>query len=85
MTIIEIRRVELEDLEQFNRLLNSICQEKLFLGSVDGVSMDEHRRFLTNIVENALPQVVAVSGSEVVGWCDVIPGSITGFTHGKRR
>ena len=79
--MIEIREVRIEDIEKFNDLLNSICKERLYLGFLDGIPLEEHRSFVKNVIRKDLPQVMAVSNSEVVGWCDVLPNSVKGFTH----
>lgn len=78
---VTIRKVRKDDLASFNAALNEICAERRFLGSVRGFPLDVHRGFLENILQKDLPQVVAVDGSEVVGWCDILPGFEEGFTH----
>jgi ribosomal protein S18 acetylase RimI-like enzyme len=35
---------------------------------------------LSNI-RNKIPQIVAVEGETVIGWCDIVPNRGEGFTH----
>lgn len=82
--MIEIRKVEIEDLEQFNALLNTICKERLYLAFLNGIPLEKHRPFLENVISNGLPQIMALSKDEIVGWCDVLPNPVEGFTHTGR-
>jgi len=36
---------------------------------------------LKHIIDNLLPEVVAVKDKQIVGWCDIIPGFRAGYTH----
>lgn len=82
--MVEIRKVVIEDLEDFNALLNSICKERSYLAYLDGVPLEKHRRLLENVVSKELPQMMAVVKGKIVGWCDVLPNPIEGFTHTGR-
>jgi RimJ/RimL family protein N-acetyltransferase len=78
---LTIRPVQMSDLENLNQALNAICAERKYVASVDGFSLDKHRQFLDNILQKDLPQMVALVGTKLVGWCDIIPYSEEGFTH----
>lgn len=39
---------------------------------------------MENVVSKGQPQVMAVSNNEIVGWCDVLPNPVKGFTHTGR-
>jgi ribosomal protein S18 acetylase RimI-like enzyme len=64
-----------------NDAVNAVAAEKRYLATVDGFSLEETRAFVTRVVEGSLPQVVAVVGEAVVGFCDILPNGLTGFTH----
>jgi len=76
-----IREVQERDLASFNEALNEVCAERKFLGVVKGFPIETHRNFLKRILEKHLPQVVAVDGSKVIGWCDILSSETEGFTH----
>ncbi|WP_404787334.1 GNAT family N-acetyltransferase [Altericista sp. CCNU0014] len=81
MNTIEIRPFEPSDLESFNRTLNTICAERRYLASVDGFSLEESRQFIESSLDAGTIHQVAAVGSQIVGWCDIIPHSEAGFTH----
>jgi ribosomal protein S18 acetylase RimI-like enzyme len=81
---IHIRKVQEEDLASFNKTLNGVAAERKYVASVTGFPLETHRHFLQSNIENNLPQVVALDGTAVVGWCDIIPGFEEGFTHSGR-
>jgi ribosomal protein S18 acetylase RimI-like enzyme len=80
-TDVHIRPTVETDTESFCDGINGIAKEKWYVATVEGFSLEQTRTFLKKIVENSLPQVVAVSEKIVVGWCDIIPRKTTGFMH----
>jgi ribosomal protein S18 acetylase RimI-like enzyme len=81
---VEIRPVHESDAESLREAVKAIAAEKWYLATVDGFSLEETRSFLKRIVEGNLPQVTAVAGDKVVGFCDILPNSAAGFTHVAR-
>jgi RimJ/RimL family protein N-acetyltransferase len=81
MNTIEIRPFELSDLESLNKTLNAICAERRYLASVDGFSLEESRQFIESSLDTGMIQQVAAVGTQIVGWCDIIPHPESGFTH----
>jgi RimJ/RimL family protein N-acetyltransferase len=84
MNTIEIRPFQISDIESFNATLNTICAERRYLASVDGFSLEESRQFIQSGLDGGIIQQVAVIGTQIVGWCDIIPYPETGFTHVAR-
>jgi RimJ/RimL family protein N-acetyltransferase len=79
---VKIRPVQLADAASLRATITEVAQEKWFLATVTGFSAEQTLEFLRAAVEGSLPMVVAVSADEVVGWCDIIPGSPDkGFAH----
>jgi RimJ/RimL family protein N-acetyltransferase len=79
---VKIRAVQLADAASLRASVNEVAQEKWFLATVTGFSAEQTLEFVRAAVEGSLPVVVAVSADEVVGWCDIIPGSPDkGFAH----
>jgi ribosomal protein S18 acetylase RimI-like enzyme len=84
MHTIEIRTFQPSDLESFNATLNTVCAERRYLASVDGFSLEKSRQFIQSGLEGGMIQQVAVVGTQIVGWCDIIPYPEPGFTHVAR-
>jgi ribosomal protein S18 acetylase RimI-like enzyme len=80
-TQIRIRPAQQTDAESFSAGVKSVAAEKWFLATVDGFSLEQTRDFLQRAIEKSLPLLVAVRADEVVGWCDVMPLTVSGFTH----
>jgi ribosomal protein S18 acetylase RimI-like enzyme len=80
-TQIHIRPARQTDAESLNTGIKNVAAEKWFLATVDGFSLEQTRDFLQRAIEKALPVLVAVDGDEVVGWCDITPSTMSGFTH----
>jgi RimJ/RimL family protein N-acetyltransferase len=84
MNTIDIRPFQPSDLESFNATLNAVCAERRYLASVDEFSLEESRQFLQNRLDGGMIQQVAAVGTQIVGWCDIIPYPEPGFTHVAR-
>ena len=70
-----------EFIEGFHSCLDAVARERRYLGFLEAPPLERVRAFVeTNIAEN-LPQFVAVLGGRVVGWCDISPETLPGFTH----
>ena len=78
---INIRPALQTDAESLNAGIKSVAAEKWFLATVDGFSLEQTRDFLQRAIEKSLPLLVAVHGDEVVGWCDIMPLTVSGFAH----
>jgi ribosomal protein S18 acetylase RimI-like enzyme len=70
-----------EHIEGFHRCLDSVARERIHLGFLEAPSLERIRGFVSDNIVRDLPQFVAVRGSEVVGWSDISPEELTGFTH----
>jgi ribosomal protein S18 acetylase RimI-like enzyme len=81
---IDIRKVQESDLASFNQTLNEVAEERKYLSLIKGVPIESHRQFVVRNIERDNPQVVALDGDSVVGWCDIVPGFEEGYTHAGR-
>jgi ribosomal protein S18 acetylase RimI-like enzyme len=78
---IKIVPIAEEYIEGFHRCLDSVARERRHLAFVQAPPFESARKFvLSNIAKN-VPQLVALSGDDVVGWCDISPMKLEGFTH----
>jgi len=78
---VRIRPPREADAASFRDAVNAVAAEKWYLATVDGFSLDQTRAFLRRVIDGSLPQVLAVVGDEVIGFCDVLPNPAKGFTH----
>lgn len=64
---------------ELHRALDIVAREKLFLAFTQAPPFEESLAFYRSIVAGDLCQFVALEGTSVVGWCDILP------THGEAR
>lgn len=78
---IKILPIAEETIESFHRCLNAVARERRHLAFVQAPSFESARQFVLSNIARNMPQFVALSGDDVVGWCDIIPMELEGFTH----
>jgi ribosomal protein S18 acetylase RimI-like enzyme len=78
---VHIRPTRETDAASYCDAVRAVAAEKWYLATVDGYSLEQTREFVKAVVEGSLPQVMAVAGDVVVGFCDIIPNPAQGFTH----
>jgi ribosomal protein S18 acetylase RimI-like enzyme len=72
--MIRIRPIRETDIPAFREALDSVCRERRFLAALEAPPLESTRAFVANNVRRDLPQVVALDGEKLVGWCDALPG-----------
>jgi len=78
---VQILPIAEEYVAGFHQCLDSVARERLYLGFVEAPGLDVIREFVRSNIAQDPPQFVAVEGDIVVGWCDILPESLQGFTH----
>lgn len=58
-------------IEGFCKAVASVCQERIYLTTFDGFTLDESRSFVQYNKSKGLPNLVALHDGKVIGWCDV--------------
>jgi RimJ/RimL family protein N-acetyltransferase len=61
--------------------VKAVAEEKWYLATVDGWSLEDTGAFLQHIVAGGLPQATAFAAGKVIGFCDILPLAALGFTH----
>jgi L-amino acid N-acyltransferase YncA len=62
-----------EHIETFHAALDRVARERKYLAMLEAPPLEKFRAFVMNNIENSIfPQVVALHGGKVVGWCDVM-------------
>lgn len=78
---VAIRMIRETDIDSFWACLDSVCRERLWLGSFEGYPIESTRKFVTDMIENDNAQFVAVDGETVVGWIDITPSRLPVSGH----
>jgi len=81
---VQIRPARESDAASLCAAVKAVAAEKIYLATIDGYSLEQTRAFLKHIMDGSLPQMTAVVEREVVGFCDIIPKAVQGFTHVAR-
>jgi RimJ/RimL family protein N-acetyltransferase len=63
--------IEAGHIESFHRALDMVARERKYLTFLEAPPLEETRGFVLGMIEKRNPQIVAVAGEEVVGWCDI--------------
>ena len=66
-----VRRIQLQDAEDFRECLDSVARERKYLAQVEAPPISKVREFVAQSVEHDAAQYVAVINDKIVGWCDV--------------
>jgi RimJ/RimL family protein N-acetyltransferase len=68
---IEILPIAPEHIPGFWQVLDVVARERKYLASTEAPPIESTREFVMNNIAARNPQLVALAGGEVVGWCDV--------------
>jgi ribosomal protein S18 acetylase RimI-like enzyme len=78
---IEIVPIKPEHIESFRGALDMVARERRYIAAFEAPPIEKVRAFVLNNIKLGYPQFVAVSASEVVGWCDAVPDSRQAHAH----
>ena len=73
--------IEEHHIEAFRAVVDSVSRERRFLGHLEAPSIEQTRAFVRGNIERGHPQFVALIAERLVGWCDVIPKSLSMKAH----
>ena len=79
--VATIRRGRPDDAAAYCKCVAAVAQERKYLVTVEGFSLEETRSFLQAIEARGSPCTVATADGVLIGWCDIIPKTARGFTH----
>ena len=68
-------------IESYYECLDAVARERQYLAFVQAPPRESVRKYVLSNIEKEIPQFVALSEAEVVGWCDITPMRHAGFTH----
>jgi RimJ/RimL family protein N-acetyltransferase len=78
---VQIVPIAEQYIESYHACLDSVARERLYLAFVEAPPIESTLRFVRYNIANDVPQFVGLVGDVVVGWCDVSPARLEGFTH----
>lgn len=78
---VQIVPISEEYIESFHKCLDSVARERLYLGLVEAPPLESTRKFVLSNISKKIPQYVAAEDDKVIGWCDISPITLEGFTH----
>lgn len=70
-----------EHVEGFWAALDGVARERRYLAFLEAPDLASVRHFVLGNLRAGNPQLVAIAGGTVVGWCDVVAGSREVFQH----
>lgn len=79
--VVSIVKASQKYAESFARAVDIVARERKYLASVTGFSLESTKDFIQMGEANDFAQYFALDGEKVIGWCDLIPKDIEGFTH----
>ena len=79
---IVIESIREEHIESFHHALDTVSRERKYLSFLEAPPLEDVRLFVRDMIENGHPQVVAVEGDKVVGWCDIRRNGRATHAHG---
>jgi RimJ/RimL family protein N-acetyltransferase len=81
MSVIEIVPIAQGHIEGFYKTLDIVAKERRYLSFLEAPPFESTRAFILDMIEQGYPQWVALSGGEVIGWCDVTPKPRPIYAH----
>ncbi len=82
---VRIVPVAEEHIDRFWTAVDSVARERRYLMAVEAFPLEVTRHFVKGNLSRGYPQVVAMVGEELVGWCDIVPTNpFPGFAHSGR-
>ena len=79
----QVRIVPMKEkyIESFHSCLDSVGRERKYLGFLQAPPLESTREFVQYNIQHNIPQFLVVENERVVGWCDIRPQRLEGFTH----
>jgi RimJ/RimL family protein N-acetyltransferase len=70
---VTIARISEAHIEGYHAALDVVARERRYLTFLEAPPIEVSRRFVVRNITEGYPQLVALDGDRVVGWCDVVP------------
>ncbi|MFT4184473.1 MAG: GNAT family N-acetyltransferase [Rhizobium sp.] len=83
-TEIRILPIADEYVEGYHKALDTVARERKYLSLLQALPLEETRAFVHKMIRNGNPQLVALDGDTVVGWCDINRHVFPSHAHGGK-
>ena len=67
--------------ESFRDAVDEVAREGRFLAALEAPPLESAHEFVSGNINGGNPQFVAVTETEVIGWCDIVPKERAAFRH----
>jgi ribosomal protein S18 acetylase RimI-like enzyme len=81
MSQVQIRSISEEDIKGFHACLDAVARERKYLGLLEAPTLENTRKWLEEGIKQDDIRLVASSGSQIIGWCDIAVKKREGFRH----
>jgi RimJ/RimL family protein N-acetyltransferase len=78
---VVIQRIRTKDIAGFRDVYDAVARERKYLAALEGHSLERTKAFVENNIAMGFPQFVALCDGRVIGWCDIIPMSLSSHAH----
>lgn len=68
----DVRAITAADIPGFRETLDAVAKESAFLRGSGAPPLSAVREFVLGNIDTGNPQFVALFGTEVIGWCDIV-------------
>jgi RimJ/RimL family protein N-acetyltransferase len=79
--IVPIVPIAEEHVASFRAALDGVARERRFLALLEAPPLGDVREFVLANLRAGNPQLVALDGDSVVGWCDIVRGTKPTYRH----
>ena len=79
---IDIVPIREDLIDSYYAALDVVCRERSYLAFLVTLPIEQVREFVREMIAKGQPQLVALEGKRVVGWCDVTPAQRAAMRHG---
>ena len=81
MNAIAIEPIDGRYIASYRECVGSVAREKKFLPMRDAFPLEEVEGFVLGNIANGFTHFVALDGTTVVGWCDIVPKDAEFLSH----
>ena len=81
---VEVRQMTEGDIASYHACLDTVAKERRYLAMPAARPLEQSRSWVTPHIQQSHPFFVAVTGAQVVGWCDITPHEGEWFSHRGR-
>lgn len=79
--MLVIRPTEIEDAPHVAVCVDRVARERRFLARTEGFPTEQTQAYIQFLKGCGGVHLVALDDNDIVGWCDITPGTFEGLTH----